>query len=140
MKKEEVKKEEVKKINPTDYFYKPDVNVEIPGNVLLDMMALVDKLIQKEVRTESKFKFNYIDKHGRIVKKFNDEDIKKGLIKKVVDFKRTIDEPTMETTITPEGIAYSKLKIFLESVHYDNIQKKVATSIYETDLYKQKKD
>ncbi|MDR1019017.1 MAG: hypothetical protein LBM02_10005 [Lachnospiraceae bacterium] len=121
------------KINPTDYHYNQDTKVEIPGGFLLELLALSETLLQKEIKAESKFKYNYIDNSDKVVKKFKQEDVESGKLKKIVDWERTIDDPTIEYSITSDGILYANLKKFLESLHYDNIKNGIAISTIKSE-------
>lgn len=109
--------------NYGDYVYKPGVKVEVEGKFILDLIVLVENLIKDEIKTESKFKYNYIDtKTGKVVKNVNKEDLEKGKLQKIVDIDRTINEPTFEHSITDKGIGYAQLKNFLESIHFKNVE------------------
>lgn len=119
--------------NPRDYFYKPETNIEIPGGFLLELLALSDQLLQGEVKSESEFKYNYINEKSQIVKKFKDEDLVSGKVKKIVDWERTVDNPTYTFSLTEKGVAYARLKKFLEAIHISNIEKGVATTIYKSE-------
>lgn len=116
------------RLNPRDYFYKEETTVEIPGDFLLELIALTDQLLNKEVRTESEFKYNYINDKNKVVKNFKQEDVESGKIKKAVDWDRTIYNPTFKTSLTEEGVGYAKLKIFLEGLHMSNIEKGLAVT------------
>ena len=126
----ETKKEN---INPRSYYYNPDTKVEIPGGFLLELLALSETLLQKEVKSESKFKYNYINDKDKIVKNFKQEDVESGKLRKIVDWERTVDNPTIEYSITEDGIMYTKLKKFLEALHYENIEKGIAVTITKSD-------
>lgn len=126
----ETKKEN---INPRSYYYNPDTKVEIPGGFLLELLALSETLLQKEVKSESKFKYNYINDKDKIVKNFKQEDVESGKLRKIVDWERTVDNPTIEYSITEDGIMYAKLKKFLEALHYENIEKGIAVTITKSD-------
>ena len=115
-------------INPTSYYYNPDTKVEIPGGFLLELLALSETLLQKEVKLESKFKYNYINDKDKIVKNVKQEDVESGKLRKIVDWERTVDNPTIEYSITEDGIMYAKLKKFLEALHYENIEKGIAVT------------
>ena len=97
------------------------------------MLALSDQLLQAEVKTESEFKYNYINDKSQIVKKFKDEDIASGEVKKIVDWERTVDNPTYTFSLTEEGVAYAKLKKFLEAIHISNIEKGIAVTYEKSD-------
>lgn len=122
-----------KNINPRSYYYNPDTKVEIPGGFLLELLALSETLLQKEVKSESKFKYNYINDKDKIVKNFKQEDVESGKLRKIVDWERTVDNPTIEYSITEDGIMYAKLKKFLEALHYENIEKGIAVTITKSD-------
>ena len=115
-------------INPRSYYYNPDTKVEIPGGFLLELLALSETLLQKEVKLESKFKYNYINDKDKIVKNVKQEDVESGKLRKIVDWERTVDNPTIEYSITEDGIMYAKLKKFLEALHYENIEKGIAVT------------
>ena len=120
-------------INPRSYYYNPDTKVEIPGGFLLELLALSETLLQKEVKSESKFKYNYINDKDKIVKNFKQEDVESGKLRKIVDWERTVDNPTIEYSITEDGIMYAKLKKFLEALHSENIEKGIAVTITKSD-------
>ena len=120
-------------INPRSYYYNPDTKIEIPGGFLLELLALSETLLQKEVKSESKFKYNYINDKDKIVKNFKQEDVESGKLRKIVDWERTVDNPTIEYSITEDGIMYAKLKKFLEALHYENIEKGIAVTITKSD-------
>ena len=48
-----------------------------------------------------------------------------------MDWERTVDMPTMEYSITEDGVMYAKLKKFLEGLHFENINNGVAVNIDE---------
>lgn len=127
-------------INPRAYYYNPETKVEIPGGFLLELLALSEKLLQKEIKAESKFKYNYINDKDKIVKNFKQEDVESGKLKKIVDWDRTIDNPTIEYSISEDGIIYATLKKFLETLHYENIEKGIAVSVSKTDNSDKKLD
>ena len=110
-------------INPSEHYYAPETKVEIPGGFLMEMMALTDSLMASELKTESEFKFVYLNDKGVPTKNFTKEDVATGKVKKVVDWEKTIDNPTYTHSLSEKGVAYAKLKKFLESVHMGNIEK-----------------
>lgn len=112
--------------NPREYGYPEGVTVEIEGAILTDMIMLLESLMQDEVKSESKFKYDYINDKGKVLKSPKKEDIESGKVRKVVNFQRTVLEPTMEMSITQKGLAYAERKHFLEGLHYQNIQEGVA--------------
>lgn len=107
-------------INPKEYFYKEGQNVEIDGRLLLDIIEMTEVLLNQEVKVESKFKYDYVNEKGDVVKNVTKNNVDK--LKKIVNFNKTIDNPTFEYSITDKGVAYAGLKKLLESVHYSNIQ------------------
>lgn len=121
------------KINPLDYFYNRDVNVEIPGGFLLELLALTDQLIKQEMKIESKFKYLHINDKDKIVKTFKQEDVASGKIRKMVDWEKTIENPSFEYSLTEKGIGYAQLKKFLESLHMDNINKGLAVTYSKSE-------
>ena len=127
-------------INPRNYYYKPETKIEIPGGFLLELISLSETLLQKEVKSESKFKYNYINDKDKIVKNVKQEDIESGKLKKVVDWERTVDMPTMEYSITEDGVMYAKLKKFLEGLHFENINNGVAVNIDELKVSAETED
>ena len=116
-------------MDPRNYYYTPETKVEVPGGFLLELLGLTDKLLQEEIKVETKFKYNYINDKDKVVKKFKQEDVDSGKLKKIVDWERTIDNPTIEYSLTEKGITYCHLKKFLEGLHIDNIKNGVATEI-----------
>ena len=117
--------------NPREFIYPQGVKVEIDGYVVTDLIMIFEQLLKDEVKVESKFKYNYVNEKGNVVKNAKQEDLESGKVQKILDFKRTIVEPNMEYSITEKGIAYAELKNFLESIHMDNIQKGNAVSYKE---------
>lgn len=113
-------KEQIK--NPREYVYEQGTKVEVDGYLISDLIMIFENLLKDEIKSESKFKFNYVNAKGNIVKNVKKEDVETGKVQKVLDFGRTIVEPNLEYSITEKGIAYAELKNFLESVHYKNIQ------------------
>lgn len=103
-------------------FYKEGVKVEIEGRLLLELLSIFDLLIKDEVRSESKFKYNYVDNDGKVVKNAKESDIQSGKVRKILDWNRTIVEPTLEYSISEKGILYSEIVSILQSVHYENIK------------------
>ena len=117
-----MKQTENKIDNPRNFVYTADTKVEIDGFVITDLIQIFDDLVEQEIRPESKFKYNYMNEGGKVVKSPKKEDIETGKVRKVLDFDRTIVNPTMEYSISKKGIVYAELKNFLESLHYENIQ------------------
>ena len=115
--------------NPREYVYENGKKVEIEGQFLLDLIAIFDKLIKDEIKTDSKFKYSFINDAGNIVKNPKQKDIEEGKVRKILDFDRTIINPTFEYSITEKGVAYAELKNFLESIHYKNIKNNSAIHI-----------
>ena len=121
-------------INPREFYYTPETKVEIPGGFLLELLALSESLLNSEVKAESKFKYNYINEQDKVVKKFKQEDVDSGKLKKIVDWERTIDTPTIEFSLTEKGIGYAQLKKFLERLHLENINKGTAVKYVQSDV------
>ena len=115
--------------NPREYVYENCKKVEIEGQFLLDLIAIFDKLIKDEIKTDSKFKYSFINDAGNIVKNPKQKDIEEGKVRKILDFDRTIINPSFEYSITEKGVAYAELKNFLESIHYKNIKNNSAIHI-----------
>lgn len=115
--------------NPREYVYENGKKVEIEGQFLLDLIAIFDKLIKDEIKTDSKFKYSFINDAGNIVKNPKQKDIEEGKVRKILDFDRTIINPSFEYSITEKGVAYAELKNFLESIHYKNIKNNSAIHI-----------
>lgn len=109
-------------VNPREHVYQQGTKVEVDGYVITDLIMIFETLLKDEIKTESKFKFNYVNEKGNIVKNTKKEDIESGKVKKMLDFNRTIMDPSFEYSITEKGVAYAELKNFLESLHYKNIQ------------------
>lgn len=117
--------------NPKDFVYENGVKVEVDGFLITDLIAIFEKLVNDEIKPESKFKYNFVNEKGKIVKSPKQSDLDTGKVKKVVDFERTILKPTIEYTISEKGIAYAELKNFLEAIHYSNVQKGIAVDYRE---------
>lgn len=111
-----------KNSNPRDFVYEEGTKIEVTGTLLTDLILVFENLLKDEIKTESKFKYNYVNEKGDIVKNFKKEDVESGKLQKIVDFNRTIMDPTVEYSITEKGIGYAQLKNYLESIHLDNIQ------------------
>ena len=114
------------KENPRNFIYPDETKVEIDGHFLSTLMQVFDKLVDEEIKVESKFKYKYVKEDGSQVKSPKKEDIETGKVRKVLDTVRTLQEPTLDYSITEKGLGYAELKNFLESYHYDNIQKGIA--------------
>ena len=115
--------------NPREFTYEGGKKVEIDGLFLLDLINVFDRLTREEIKTDSKFKYSFINESGNIVKNPKQKDIEEGKVRKILDFDRTIINPTFEYSITEKGVAYAELKNFLESIHYQNIKNNSATHI-----------
>ena len=83
---------------------------------------IFDQLLKDEVKVESKFKYDYLNEKGKVVKSPKSEDIETGKVRKTLNFERTVMNPNLEYSITEKGIAYAELKNFLESIHFENIE------------------
>lgn len=118
-------------INPKNFVYQRDVKVEIDGFVLTDLIAIFEKLTNEEISVESKFKYNYINDKGKVIKNIKQEDLESGKVKKVLDIERTLVQPTLDYSISEKGLAYAELKNFLEGLHFQNIQKGLAVDYQE---------
>lgn len=114
------------KENPRNFIYPDETKVEIDGHFLSTLMQVFDKLVDEEIKVESKFKYKYVKEDGSQVKSPKKEDLETGKVRKVLDTVRTLQEPTLDYSITEKGLGYAELKNFLESYHYDNIQKGIA--------------
>lgn len=125
------KKTETENINPRNYIYEQGTKVEVDGFFITDLIMVFEKLMNEEIKAESKFKYNYLSEKGKIVKSPKQEDLVSGKIKKVLDVERTIVNPTMEYSITEKGVMYAELKNFLESYHHENIVNGKAVSYLE---------
>lgn len=124
--------EETTKIqDPREYIYPQGVKVEVDGYVISDLIMIFEQLLKDEIKVDSKFKYNYLNEKGTVVKNVKQADLESGKLQKVVDFQRTILEPTMDYTITEKGIAYAELKNFLESIHFKNVQNGIAINYKE---------
>lgn len=114
------------KENPRNFIYPEETKVEIDGHFLSTLIQVFDKLVDEEIKVESKFKYKYVKEDGSQVKSPKKEDLETGKVRKVLDTVRTLQEPTLDYSITEKGLGYAELKNFLESYHYDNIQKGIA--------------
>jgi hypothetical protein len=118
-------------INPKNFVYPKDTKVEIEGFLLTDLIMIFDKLVNEEIKAESRFKYNYVNEKGKVIKNVKQEDLESGKVRKVLDIDRTIVNPTMDYSISEKGLAYAELKNFLESLHHENIQKGLAVDYQE---------
>jgi hypothetical protein len=127
------KKEEKQVVNqnPRNFVYTQGTKIEVDGFLLTDLIAVFDKLMNEEIKPESRFKYNYVNEKGKIVKSPKVEDLETGKVKKILDIQRTIVNPTIEYSITEKGLAYAELKNFLETIHFENIQKGIAVNYQE---------
>ena len=126
--------------NPKDYYYKPEVNVEIPGGFLLELLHLSEQLMADEVKMESKFKYKFINESDKAIKNPKQEDLESGKVKKIVDWEKTIENPSFDYSLTEKGVAYAKLKKFLESIHMQAIASGLATNYVEEQAELKKVD
>lgn len=117
--------------NPRNYIYPQGAKIEVDGFLLSDLITIFDNLVKEEIKSESKFKYNYVNEKGKVVKSPKAEDLASGKVKKIVDFDRTIVNPTLELSISEKGLAYAELKNFLESLHFKNIQDGIAIDFQE---------
>lgn len=117
--------------DPRNYVYKQGEKVEVDGFLITDLIAIFEKLTNDEIKPESKFKYNFINEKGKIVKSPKQEDIQTGKVKKILDYERTIMNPTLEFSISEKGIAYAELKTFLEKIHFENVKKGIAVDYRE---------
>lgn len=121
MKQEKENKNIVK--DPIQYVYEPGVKVEVEGRLITDMLFLLEGLIEGEIKKESKFKYKYVNTTtDKVVKDVKQTDLASGKVIKVLDVEKTILNPTFDVSITEKGVAYTKLKNFLENVHYENVK------------------
>lgn len=116
------KEEQMVEQNPRNFGYTEGTKVEVDGFLITDLIAVFDSLMNDEIKKESKFKYNYVNEKGKIVKTPKQEDLASGKIRKILDIDRTIVNPTIEFSITEKGLAYAELKNFLESIHFENIK------------------
>ena len=115
--------------NPREFVYQQGTKIELEGYVLTDLIMIFDQLLKDEVKVESKFKYDYLNEKGKVVKSPKSEDIETGKVRKTLNFERTVMNPNLEYSITEKGIAYAELKNFLESIHYKNIKNNSAIHI-----------
>ena len=118
-------------MNIHEYGYEKGSKVEVEGALITDFIMLLDKLIEDEVRKESRFKYSYVNEKGNIVKNVKQTDVESGKLRKILDFEKTILEPTLDYSISEKGMDYAKLKNFLEGVHYENVKSGKAISYKE---------
>ena len=117
--------------NPRNFVYPQGTTVELPGYFLTDIIMLMDQLVKDEIKVQSGFKYNYVNEKNKVIKTPKKEDLESGKVKKVVDFDRTVLNPTLEYHISEKGLAYAELKNFLEGLHYKNIQEGKAVNYQE---------
>ena len=132
----ETKKIEVK--DPRQFVYPQGTKIELEGYVLNDLIMIFDQLLKDEVKVESKFKYDFLNEKGKVVKSPKQEDLDSGNVVKTLNFERTVVNPNLEYSITEKGIAYAELKNFLESIHFTNIQEGKAVNY--TELAKNQTD
>ncbi len=107
--------------NPREYVYPNDVNVEIEGHFLTELITAFEKLVNDEVEVKSDFKYKYVNEKGNVVKTPKQVDIESGKVKKILDFDRTVLNPSFSYTLSEKGVYYAKLKHLLEAYHITNI-------------------
>lgn len=113
-----------------DYTYRNGDKIEIEGQLLQTAIMLFDKAIQSEIKAESPFKYHYVNvDSGKIVKDVKEKDLISGKVKKILNFEKTILNPTIEYSITEKGLAYAEFKNILESIHANNIREGIAVRI-----------
>ena len=117
--------------NPREFTYEGGKKVEIDGLFLLDLINVFDRLTREEIKTDSKFKYSFINESGNIVKNPKQKDIEEGKVRKILDFDRTVLNPSFEYSISEKGVAYAELKNFLEGIHFKNIQNNTAIPFSE---------
>lgn len=118
--------------DPRNYVYPTGAKIEVDGFLIPDLIAIFEALVKEEIKSESRFKYNYVNaKTGKVVKSPKPEDLTTGKVKKILDFERTIVNPTLEHSITEKGLAYAELKNFLEGIHFKNIQDGIAVNYQE---------
>jgi len=117
--------------NPREFTYEGGKKVEIDGLFLLDLINVFDRLTRDEIKTDSKFKYSFINESGNIVKNPKQKDIEEGKVRKILDFDRTVLNPSFEYSISEKGVAYAELKNFLEGIHFKNIQNNTAIHFSE---------
>lgn len=132
----ETKTSEVK--DPRQFIYPQGTKIELDGYVLSDLIMIFDQLLKDEVKVESKFKYDFLNEKGKVVKSPKQEDLDSGKVVKTLNFERTVVNPNLEYSITEKGIAYAELKKFLESIHFRNIQE--GKAINYTELAKNQAD
>ena len=76
--------------NPREFTYEGGKKVEIDGLFLLDLINVFDRLTREEIKTDSKFKYSFINESGNIVKNPKQKDIEEGKVRKILDFDRTV--------------------------------------------------
>lgn len=124
-------KEQKSVTNPRNFVYPQGTKIEVDGFLLSDLINIFEKLTNEEVRVESKFKYNYVNEKGRVVKSPKQEDLVSGKVKKILDMERTIVTPSLDYSISEKGLAYAELKNFLETLHFENIKNGVAVDYQE---------
>lgn len=127
-------------LNPRNYGYPEGTKVEVDGFLITDLIRIFDQLTNDEIKVESKFKYNYINDKDKIVKSPKQEDLLTGKVKKILDFDRTVINPSLEYSITEKGLAYAELKNFLESIHYFNIKNGKAVDYTQPTINAEKND
>jgi hypothetical protein len=121
--------------NPRNYGYPQGTKVEIEGFIITDLITIFERLTNEEIKAESKFKYNFINEKGKIVKSPKQEDLATGKVKKILDFERTVINPTLEYSLSEKGLAYAELKNFLEGIHFQNIQKGIAVEADQAPIF-----
>lgn len=118
-------------VNPKNFVYPQGTKIEVEGFLLTDLINIFERLTNDEIKVESKFKYNYVNEKGKIVKSPKPEDLASGKVNKVLDIERTIVTPTLDYSITEKGLAYAELKNFLEGLHFENVKKGIAVDYQE---------
>lgn len=105
------------------------LNLDLPLDVVKELSAILNDLIETEVETKATFKHKFITESGKEVNNPTAKQINDKKLKQVLDVEKTIFEPKFTTTISEKGIKYTRLKYFLdEKLHKFSLTQSSETS------------
>lgn len=116
------KKEEMKDVNPMQYFYPKDAKIELDGELLIYLMQFLGRVIENDTSFKYKDKYKFKNtKTNKIVKNPKKQDLETGTVVKVPDFESLLQStPTVyRGEVALEGIHALNL---LNEVHLQQIQ------------------
>lgn len=99
----------------TEQTFKENQLIELPVDSILEVIAVLDNVLENEVKTDTEFKYKFIEPEtGKEVSKPTPKQIENKKLQKIVDIERTIYDPSLRYSITEKGLKITRLKYFLE--------------------------